>query len=187
MSNLLTTRCQHTSIKLSILRLFPVAGSDWWYSCLKRSTGAFSGTWVHIFESTEIVSICPNWRGRSCRPGAGWEITLVGDRVIPRTGVEGCPTLLLAEVSPQAWVDSQGEAKRRGEWDGEAIQSAPISLSLSIPFVTCHGLAPTHPLSCPEHVIHPDVSILADKPSCSICFSTLRQITWESLTDGWFP
>lgn len=29
--------------------------------------------------------------------------------------------------------------------------------------------------------------ILADKPGCSISFSTLRQITSASVTDGWFP
>lgn len=51
MSNLLTPKCQLTSIKLCIFRLFPVASSDWWYICLERSAGAFSDTWVQIFEA----------------------------------------------------------------------------------------------------------------------------------------
>lgn len=59
-------------------------------------------------------SSAPNWRSKSCRAGAGWGITLVGDRVIPRTGVEGCPTIPLAAVRLRAQIDSQSEAKRRG-------------------------------------------------------------------------
>lgn len=129
----------------------------------KKSRGAFTGTRVLLFGATEIVFTGlnkPNWQGKRCRAGAGWANTLVGDRVIPRARVEAYQTLLPAAVKLQDWIDTQGDAKRRR--DGKAVQSAPISLSLSIPFVTCHGLALTDPLSCPEHVIHSDVHIPAD-------------------------
>lgn len=160
------------SIKLWILRLPLVAG--WDYSVTPEDSlqrgrrPEFSSSWMQLFDVTNIYIfffvICPNklhWRSKRCGAGAGWGITLVDDRVIPRKGGLKDARLLCA---PQAWIDSRTEAKRRGEWDGEAIQSAPISLSLSIPFVTCHSLAPTNAPSCPEPVIHSDVATLADRP-----------------------
>lgn len=113
-------------------------------------------------------------------------ITLVDERIVTRTRAESCQTVLLAAVHLQTWIDSQREAKRRREWDEEAILPS-ISPSLSISFVSRHGLTPADPRSCLEHVSHSDISILAAKPGCSICFSTLRQITAASPTDGWFP
>lgn len=106
------------------------------------------------------------------------------DRVVTRTRVERCQTL----CSPPAGVDrfSERSKEKKGmRWGSHP--AVPISPSLSIPFVIRHGFTPADPRSCLQHVSHSDISILAAKPGCSICFSTLRQITAASLTDGWFP
>lgn len=82
-------------------------------------------TCVQIPGAKEIAPTglnTPNCEGETWRADAERGITLVDDRVVTRTRAESCQTVLLSAVHLQTRIDSQREAKRRREWDEEAIQ-----------------------------------------------------------------
>lgn len=158
---------------------------DWLHCDLKRSR-AFPGTERrHSEPFKQLLFVWTHWIDTSvitCKADAGRAITLTGDRVMRENG-RGKP---------------ESSTRRTGsilpEWSRDMDRNG-MGMPLRRPRISrcahtiCHPSrpCPTDPVSCPEHVTHFDVPLLAAESGRGICFSTLRQIASANLSDGWFP